>query len=156
LRLEQSRERLGYLLKALDQQHPTRQFEQLKLRLYHAYKSLLARQRVRLGEDRHRLRLCQATLAQTSPQVSITQHQQKLARLLENHQSSMRQRLLLARHQLSLHSRSLDTLSPLKTLARGFTTISKNDKLVTSVKQLSPDDNIRIRLSDGKVEATVK
>jgi exodeoxyribonuclease VII large subunit len=156
LRLEQSRERLGYLLKALDQQHPTRQFEQLKLRLYHAYKSLLARQRVRLGEDRHRLRLCQATLAQTSPQVSIAQHQQKLARLLENHQSSMRQRLLLARHQLSLHSRSLDTLSPLKTLARGFATVSKNDKLVTSVKQLSPEDNIRIRLSDGKVEATVK
>ncbi len=155
LRLEQSRERLGYLLKALDQQHPTRQFEQLKLRLYHAYRSLLERQRARLGEDRHRLRLCQSTLAQSSPQVTIAQHQQKLARLLENHQSSIRQKLLLARHQLSLHSRSLDTLSPLKTLARGFATISKDDKLVTSVTQLSHGDEIDITLTDGKKRATV-
>jgi exodeoxyribonuclease VII large subunit len=155
LRLEQSRERLGYLLKALDQQHPTRQFEQLKLRLYHAYRSLLERQRVRLGDDRHRLRLCQATLAQTSPQLSIAQHQQKLARLLERHQASMRQKLLLARHQLSLHSRSLDTLSPLKTLARGFATVSKDDRLVTSVAQLSSGDEIDITLIDGKKRATV-
>ena len=155
LRLEQSRERLGYLLKALDQQHPTRQFEQLKLRLYHAYRSLLERQRARLGEDRHRLRLCQSTLAQSSPQVTIAQHQQKLARLLENHQSSIRQKLLLARHQLSLHSRSLDTLSPLKTLARGFATISKDDKLVTSITQLSSGDTIDITLTDGKKRATV-
>jgi len=155
LRLEQSRERLGYLLKALDQQHPTRQFEQLKLRLYHAYRSLLQRQRGRLGEDRHRLRLYQSTLAQSSPQLTITQHQQKLARLLEHHQASMRQKLLLARHQLSLHSRSLDTLSPLKTLARGFATISKNDKLVTSMSQLSSGDEIDITLTDGKKRATV-
>jgi len=155
LRLEQSRERLGYLLKALDQQHPTRQFEQLKLRLYHAYRSLLERQRVRFGEDRHRLRICQSTLAQASPQVTIVQHQQKLARLQEHHQASIRQKLLLARHQLSLHSRSLDTLSPLKTLARGFATISKDDKLVTSVTQLSSGDEIDITLTDGKKRATV-
>jgi len=155
LRLEQSRERLGYLLKALDQQHPTRQFEQLKLRLYHAYRSLLERQRVRLGEDRHRLRICQSTLAQNSPQVTIVQHQQKLARLQEHHQASIRQKLLLARHQLSLHSRSLDTLSPLKTLARGFATISKDDKLVTSVTQLSSGDEIDITLTDGKRRAIV-
>ncbi len=155
LRLEQSRERLGYLLKALDQQHPTRQFEQLKLRLYHAYRSLLERQRIRLGEERHRLRLCQATLVQTSPQLTIVQHQQKLARLLEHHQASMRQKMLLARHQLSLHSRSLDTLSPLKTLARGFATISKDDELVTSIAQLSSGDEIGITLADGKKRAQV-
>jgi exodeoxyribonuclease VII large subunit len=63
--------------------------------------------------------------------------------------------LLLARHQLSLQSRSLDTLSPLKTLARGFATISKDDKLVTSVKQLATGDNIEITLTDGSKGATV-
>ena len=155
LRLEQTRERLGYLLKALGQQHPTRQFEQLKLRLYHAQKSLLERQRARLGEDRHRLRLSQATLAQYSPRGTIAHHQQQLTRLLENHQASMRQKLLLARHRLSLHSRSLDTLSPLKTLARGFATVSKEEKLVTSVTQLAAGDEIDITLSDGKKRATV-
>jgi len=155
LRLAQFRERLGYLQKALDQQHPTRQFAQLKLRLHHAYTSLLERLRVQLGEDRHRLRLCQSTLVQTSPQLTIAQHQQKLARLLEHHQSSMRQKILLARHQLSLHSRSLDTLSPLKTLARGFATVSKDNKLVTSITQLASGDEIDITLTDGKKRAKV-
>ena len=155
LRLEQSRERLGYLLKALDQQHPTRQFEQLKLRLFHAQKSLLERQRARLGEDRHRLQISQATLVQSSPRVTIAHHQQRLTRLLENHQASMRQKLLLARHRLSLHSRSLDTLSPLKTLARGFATVSKAEKLVTSATQLAAGDEIDITLTDGKKRATV-
>jgi exodeoxyribonuclease VII large subunit len=156
MRLAQSRERLGYLQKALDQQHPTRQFEQFKLRLNHAVTALLGGLRLRLGEDRHRLRLCQSTLAQTSPQVTISLHRQKLARLLEHHQAAMRQKLLLARHQLSLQSRSLDTLSPLKTLARGFATISKHDKLVTSVKQLSSGDDINITLADGNTRATVE
>jgi len=156
LRLVQSRERLGYLQKALGQQHPTRQFEQLKLRLNHAYTALLGRLRLHLGEDRHRLQLCQSTLTQTSPQLAISQHRQQLARLLEHHQAAMRQKLLLARHQLSLQGRSLDTLSPLKTLARGFATISKDDRLLTSVAQLSTGDEIDITLADGKKRATVE
>ena len=156
LRLEQSRERLKYLIRALDQQHPTRQFAQLKLRLQHACDSLVEKTRIRLGEDRHRLRLCQATLTQTNPQVSIARQREKLTRLIEIHQAAMRQKLLLSRHRLSLQSRSLDTLSPLKTLARGFATISKDDVLVTSAGQLSSADEISIRFSDGETEAVIK
>jgi exodeoxyribonuclease VII large subunit len=54
-----------------------------------------------------------------------------------------------------MQSRSLDTLSPLKTLARGFATINKDDKLVTSVRQLSSGDEIDITLTDGKKRARV-
>ncbi|MDH3858521.1 MAG: exodeoxyribonuclease VII large subunit, partial [Gammaproteobacteria bacterium] len=156
LQLGQYRERLKYLVKALDQQHPTRQFAQLKLRLDHAYLSLLERQRSKLTEDRHRLRLCQSSLVRVSPKIKISQHREKLARLQHNHKVAMRQKLLLARHQLSLQSRSLDTLSPLKTLARGFATVSKNDKLVTSVQQLTTGDNIEITLTDGSKPAKVE
>ncbi len=156
MRLGQCGDRLGYLLRALDQQHPTRQFEQLKLRLNHAGESLLAMLRSRLVGYRHRVSLCQSTLMQTSPKVTIAQASEKLVRLLENHQAAMRQKLLLARHQLSLQSRSLDTLSPLKTLARGFATISKDGKLVTSVKQLSSGDDVDITLSDGNKQALVR
>ena len=155
LRLEQSRERLKYLLKALDQQHPTRQFEQVKLRLRHATGSLLERLRFRLGEDRHRLSLCQSTLSQVNPQLKISRYRDQLGHLLADHQAAMRQKLLLTRHQLSLQGRSLDTLSPLKTLARGFATISKNDKLVTSVQQLTSGDAIEITLTDGSKQAKV-
>jgi exodeoxyribonuclease VII large subunit len=155
-RLGKARERLGYLHKALDQQHPTRQFAQLKLRLDHACVSLLRRQQASLLEQQHRLRLCQSTLAQNNPGVKIALLRDRLTRLLENQQAAMRQKLLLARHQLSLQSRSLDTLSPLKTLARGFATVSKGDRLVTSVKQLSAGDDISIRLADGESDAKIK
>jgi exodeoxyribonuclease VII large subunit len=154
-RLGTARERMGYLHKALAQQHPTRQFAQLRLRLQQATSALLRQQRAGLVEQRHRLRLCESTLAQLNPGVKITRLRERLARLLENHQAAMRRQLLLARHQLSLHSRSLDTLSPLKTLARGFATVSKGDKLVTSVAQLAPGDDVSIRLADGEADARI-
>lgn len=154
-RLGQARERLKYLTKALDQQHPTRRFEQSRLRLQHANAALLERIRHRLGEDRHRLRLRQTTLMQASPQLAIRQRQEFVDRLLANHQAAMRQQLLLSRHRLSLQSRSLDTLSPLKTLGRGFATVTKDEKLVTSVKQLNSGDKVDLTLSDGKQPATI-
>ena len=155
-RIEQVRERLRYLLKSLDQQHPTRQFEQFRLRLLHAHNSLLERLRFRLGEDRYRLRLCQASLAQADPRITIGRHRERLARLLQDHQAAVRQSLMLSRHRLSLQGRALDTLSPLKTLARGFATVSKHDRLITSVKKLKSGDDIEIALADGEVGARIK
>jgi len=154
-RLGNARERLGYLQKALDQQHPTRQFAQLRLRLEHAYRSLHRRQQASLVEQRHRLRLCQSALALHHPGAMISRLGERLSRLLENHQAAMRQRLLLARHRLSLQIRSLDTLNPAKILARGFATVSKDDMLVTSVTQLSSGDDISIRLADGAADAKI-
>ena len=154
-RLDKARERMGYLQKALWQQHPTRQFEAMKSRLQQVYTALLRQQRAALIEQRHRLRLCTATLARQHPGVKIVQLRERLSRLLENHQASMRRRLLLSNHRLSLQIRSLDTLNPSKILARGFATVSKGDKLVTSVRQLSSGDDISIRLADGESNARV-
>jgi exodeoxyribonuclease VII large subunit len=155
-RLGKARERLGYLHKALDQQHPTRQFAQLRLRLDHARVSLLRRQQAILVERQHRLRLCQSALAQNSPALRMVQLRDRLTRLLENHQAAMRRRLMLAGHRLSLHIRSLDTLNPTRILERGFATVSKGDRLVTSVTQLSSGDEISIGLADGSADAWIR
>ncbi len=156
LRLDQSRDRLGYLLKSLDQQHPTRQFEQFKLRLTHAVESLLKHSSYQLSQQAYRFKLIQSSLIQLNPKKSIDNYQQQVQRLIIDHQDAVRQKLLLCRHQLSLNSRTLDTLSPLKTLARGFATVSKNEKLVTSIKQLTQGDEIELGLADGKSAATIK
>ncbi len=155
-RLQQARERLGYLQKALQQQHPTRQFEQLRLRLQHASESLLQRIRAMLQRDRHRLQLCRSTLAQNDPRLTIARRHEHLGQLLLRHEAAMQQKLLMAKHRVDLQLRSLDALSPAKTLARGFATVSKDDKLVTSVKQLAGGDEIEITLRDGKTGAIVK
>ncbi len=156
LRLNRSRERLDYLARALEAQHPVRQFAQLRLRLDHAYASLLERLRARIGEDRYRLRWCQAALPQASPQKLIERRRERLAQLLADHQAAMRRSLLLAGHRLSLQARTLDTLSPLKTLARGFATVSKQGRLVTSVEQLASGDDVDLTLRDGKAAARIK
>lgn len=49
----------------------------------------------------------------------------------------------------------LDTLSPLKTLMRGYSIAEKEGKIVKSIGELKKDDNIDIRLTDGKVQAKV-
>ena len=154
-RLGKQRERLGYLQKALDQQHPTRQFAQLRLRLQHACGSLLRSQRELAAEYRHRLGISQATLALHHPGVRIARLRERVSRMQENQVAAMRRRLTLASHRLSLQVRSLDTLNPTQILKRGFATVSKGDELVTSVTQLSTGDTVDIRLADGSKSAKI-
>lgn len=49
----------------------------------------------------------------------------------------------------------LDTLSPLKTLMRGYSIAEKEGKIVKSIEELKKDDNIDIRLTDGKIQAKI-
>ena len=49
----------------------------------------------------------------------------------------------------------LDTLSPLRTLMRGYSITEKEGKIVKSIVELKKDDNIDIRLTDGKIQAKI-
>lgn len=70
-----------------------------------------------------------------SNEVSIT---------LRDNESKMAQ--LLAR---------IDALSPLKVLARGFAVATKDNKCISSVKQLSKGDCINVRFADGDVDCEI-
>ncbi len=50
----------------------------------------------------------------------------------------------------------LESLSPLKTLSRGYSLVYKDEKLINSVKDLSENDEINIRMSDGTVSAKIE
>jgi exodeoxyribonuclease VII large subunit len=49
----------------------------------------------------------------------------------------------------------LDTVSPLATLCRGYSILSKDGKILRSVKDVSAGDKINGRLSDGSIECEV-
>ena len=49
----------------------------------------------------------------------------------------------------------LETLSPLETIKRGYTMTKKDDKVITSKKDLKKKDKIEITFQDGSVEAEV-
>ena len=154
--LSRANEQLTALAKRLQLQHPQRQFQALKIRLNYAYDALLERERNRIGNEKHRLRLCQSMILQSSPLIMIRQQRETLNSLHNSNTSAMKQYVLVAKHRLALQAKSLDALSPLKTLSRGFAKISKDAKLVSSVSQLQSGDEIDITLSDGNKQATVR
>ena len=50
----------------------------------------------------------------------------------------------------------LNSLSPTNILLRGYSVVYKDDKIISSKKNLNVNDNIKINLSDGIVNAEVK
>ncbi len=49
----------------------------------------------------------------------------------------------------------LETLSPLKTIQRGYAITKKDNKVITSIKNIKKGDNINIELKDGNIDAKV-
>ena len=49
----------------------------------------------------------------------------------------------------------LDGLSPLKTLTRGYSIVEANGKIIKSVNDVKKDDEVDIRLIDGKAKARI-
>ncbi len=118
-----------------------------------AMTTVLARQ---LKTYRQHLKMLSDSPVLQSPFDYIKQRDKSL-RLLEN-------RLLSAQNQIiHFHNRSyltntakLDALSPLKVLTRGYAMMqSEEGQVVRSVKQLTPGDKVRIRVSDGSVAAAI-
>lgn len=62
------------------------------------------------------------------------------------------------RNRFDALTRQLDSLSPLQVLGRGYSITSKEEtgKVVFRKDQVKPGDRLRIRLSDGELDATVE
>jgi len=58
--------------------------------------------------------------------------------------------------KFDLYRAKLETLNPLSVMDKGFAVISKDKKVLTSVKQLNVDDQIELRLKDGRAVAEIK
>lgn len=83
---------------------------------------------------------------------------------LKQHSAQQQQRLLVAmKYKLDMKTHTfvslieqLQLVSPLATIVRGYSvTLNKNKQVITSVKQVTPEELIYIQLSDGKISAKV-
>ena len=50
----------------------------------------------------------------------------------------------------------LELLNPLAILKRGYTVTYKNDKIIASIKDLNPQDILKIKFVDGEIDAIIK
>ncbi len=58
-------------------------------------------------------------------------------------------------HQFQLLLNKITLLNPLKILEKGYSVVTKDDKIVTDVKNINLNDNLKITLSKGIIKANV-
>ena len=135
--------------------HPQRQMDALSQRLQHAQTRLSLQMHKYIESLNSELLVLKSRLHNERPSNRIQQQQFQINALGNRLINAMQQRVQTEQHRLGLQANSLDKLSPLKTLARGFATVSRDDKLINSVKQLKSEDEIEIQFQDGKTAARV-
>jgi exodeoxyribonuclease VII large subunit len=146
----------NYLKHRLSQVHPEQQLQlqqqkadELSLRLKQAIKR-------NMQQIEHKPTQLTQRLLQQSPAKVINLQQQKVSQSKQRITQAM-QHTLQKKSESFVHLiEQLQLVSPLATIARGYSiTRDKNDKVVTKVEQLSIDEEIKIQLSDGHINAKV-
>ena len=91
------------------------------------------------------------------PLDKINRYRIIIDNLLSKSESSIKYKVEKYRTRCIKSISKIDALSPLKTLTRGYSvTENIEGKVIKSIKDVNKDDNIKIKLIDGKIEAIVK
>ena len=156
--LSQKEQRLQWLIKRVQQQHPGQRIRQriqrldeLEQRLHRGMRSSLRHNLIRLGE-------ISAHLLRATPHHKIEQYLSRCRHL--SHQLITALKHLLDRHrqQLTTLSRTLDSVSPLATLGRGYAIVRRlsDGRVIRSYKDAKTGDEIEARLAKGSLICDVK
>jgi exodeoxyribonuclease VII large subunit len=94
-------------------------------------------------------------LRQASPGRRLQTERQRLDDMTRRWNAAQMHRLEMVKEKFSGLENRLLALSPLAVLRRGYAVITKNEKVVTSVAQIRPEDALRVRVQDGEFDARV-
>lgn len=110
----------------------------------------------RLRQTQIRLEKVKTNLSPVRLASNLHAKKVRLAILREKQVSAMKNLIDARDEQLKIEMASLDALSPLAVLRRGYS-ITENEKkqVIFSIKQIKQNENVQIRLSDGKLKAKV-
>lgn len=98
---------------------------------------------------------CMKSRVFTQPLQKINEQYVVIDMNIKSMEHSILQKLQSEKSSLQKLILQLDTLSPLKTLARGYGIIYKDESRVRNIMELKPQDEINIRLHDGKAKALI-
>jgi len=119
-------------------------------RLAGALEAVADEQRVLLDATRYRLQ-------RASPLWQVQTNRQRLDEMTERTRRALLNTLALNTAHFHALDGRLHSLDPLAVLGRGYAVVSDAEgNIVRSVGQVQPGDGIDVRLSDGKLDATVK
>ena len=104
---------------------------------------------------RLRFEKCMASKAFKEPDYKIKENYLKIDSIMKNMETIIKSKMKDYKIKNIELITKLDSLSPLKTLARGYSIVEKDGKVAKSIKDLSKDDLVDLRLEDGKKQAKV-
>jgi exodeoxyribonuclease VII large subunit len=105
----------------------------------------------RIGQYRLRLQLNERTLAHLSPRVKLANARQRLDEAGSRMQDALKHALALKRERVNSRAAQLNAYNPLSVLARGYAVVRKeNGEVVRRVSQVTADERLTIRVSDGE------
>ena len=112
---------------------------------------------VKKGIESRRLRLnaCLRSPVLASPQTMLAARRQRLDYVLSDLQRLTEKGLTTKQHRLNLLLERLDSMNPAGVLRRGYTMAEKRGKLVTSIREVSPQDKLTLLLADGRAAVEV-
>ena len=109
----------------------------------------------RLSDKSRELSARMDLIAALSPKSRLDNSEQKLDELSLRIKTGMHNRLDRAERAVAANAEVISALNPLGVLARGFSLTSSERGVVRSARELSVDDDITVRLSQGAVRAKV-
>ncbi|OQW71861.1 MAG: exodeoxyribonuclease VII large subunit [Proteobacteria bacterium ST_bin11] len=157
-KFQQQQQRLGWLSKSLQSQHPgeklqrnSQRLDELEQRLNRAIALGLQQFRQRLTLHEHRLTSYQPLAAIHGYRQQLDYFQQRLSRSVQ-----IKLRTLKSRQHAVLQT--LNAVSPLATLGRGYAIVQRHNssQLIKSVNQLVEHELLNTRLADGHMITEVK
>jgi exodeoxyribonuclease VII large subunit len=156
-KLTQQQQRLLWLNKALQQQHPGQKLQRNAQRLDELEQRLDNAMQRRLQSCRQLLTLNSQKLSGFQPTDKIGRHRQQLDYCRQRLSRAMQLKLATLKQQQAGISQTLHAVSPLATLDRGYAIVQHraNKQIIKSVKQLNGDDYIDTRFAKGRVISQV-
>lgn len=103
---------------------------------------------LRLENQQRRMSASSPKLKAEQLEKQLSAKSEKLTRLMNAYISDRENKLVAAKGKL-------DGLNPLNVLNRGYAIAEKDEKIITSSKQLKDGDDFTVILSDGKINAKV-
>jgi exodeoxyribonuclease VII large subunit len=129
------------------------------LRAVNSFAARIARLGQRSLDDRNQmLDWLARRLAQSSPSAMLQRSITRLGSLKQRLGAGARSAVADNTHRFELAMRGLQAVSPLGTLDRGYAIVENVDtgKVLLRASDVSPGDDIRARLAEGELVATVK
>ena len=156
-RLQRLHERVGWLDKRLQQQHPGQRLRQRAQRLDELEQRLQRALHATLQRRAARLATVNAKLQRHHPGPRLQHLRDLHAGLTRRLQTSTRTRLVQWRQQIAALARALDAVSPLATLERGYAIVTVQDgRVLHSSAAVQPGDRITARLARGRIHCKVE